>query len=82
MNLDALKKSKVFHFKTGSGLINGMLGGGIATWAITGLSGPLATGKTMVCEDAIVDALNETGKNYTCPKCYTKLAKSATVPYV
>ena len=78
--LDDLKKSKVFQFKTGSSLINGMLGGGVSTWAITGLSGPLATGKTMVCEDVIVDALNETGKNYTCPKCYIKIPKLTKCP--
>jgi RecA/RadA recombinase len=78
--LDTLKKSKIFSFKTSSQLFNGMLGSGISTWAITGLAGPLATGKTMVCEDVIVDALNETGKNYTCPKCYIKLSKLSKCP--
>jgi RecA/RadA recombinase len=76
--LDAIKKSKVFAFKTGSGLFNGMLGTGVNTWAITGLAGPLATGKTMVCEDVVVDALSD--KNYTCPKCYIKLLKMSKCP--
>ena len=72
--LTAEKKSKQFFFKTGSLLLNGILGGGAATWAITGLCGPLATGKTAITEDMIVDALNV--NNYTCPKCYTKLQSS------
>jgi DNA repair protein RadA len=73
VELDTLKKSKQFFFKTGSNAFNSLLGGGMATWAITGLAGPLATGKTMACEDAIIDAVSE-GK-HTCPKCYIKLNK-------
>jgi len=68
------KTDRQMFFKTGSNLFNGLLGGGVSTMASTGLSGPLATGKTMASEDCIIDALTD-GKYYTCPKCYVKLPK-------
>jgi meiotic recombination protein DMC1 len=77
-DVDNFKKSRQFFFKTGSSEFNGLLGGGVATMAITGLAGPLATGKTMGGEDVTIDALNE--GNYTCPKCYIKLAKDVQCP--
>jgi RecA/RadA recombinase len=75
--LTALKKSKQFMFKTGSPAFNSLLGGGVSTWAITGLSGPLATGKTMVAENCIIDAISD---KYCCPKCYIKLPKFTKCP--
>ena len=54
---DKVKKSTQLLIFTGSSNFNGMLGGGVPTKSITGLSGRLSSGKTQICFDCIVDCL-------------------------
>lgn len=54
---DKVKKETQLFIFTGSSNFNTMIGGGIPTKSITGLSGRLASGKTQICFDAIVDCL-------------------------
>ena len=75
----SMKKEKQFFFKTGSTNLNDLLGGGVATWAITGATGRLASGKSQIANDIVVDALRI--DNYTCPKCYIKLPKNTKCPH-
>ena len=74
---DIDKKLRQFHFKTGSPAFNNILGGGISTWAITGLSGRLASGKTEICHEVALDAIYN---YYTCPTHYIKLEKGVKCP--
>jgi RecA/RadA recombinase len=66
VDFDKEKKAKQIFFRTNSKSFNKMLGddatqvkatGGVATMAITGLSGQFETGKTQVCNDIVVDCL-------------------------
>jgi len=54
---DKEKKNVQLLIQTGSTEFNKMMGGGIPTQSITGLTGRLASGKTQICFDAIVDCL-------------------------
>jgi DNA repair protein RadA len=54
---DKEKKAKQLFIQTGSKGFNEMIGGGIPTMSITGLTGRLASGKTQIVNDAIVDCL-------------------------
>jgi DNA repair protein RadA len=51
---DKEKKASQITIKLGSAEFNKLLGGGIMTQSITGLTGRLATGKTQICEEACV----------------------------
>jgi DNA repair protein RadA len=55
---DKDKKSKQVFLQTGSQALNKLLGGGIASMSSTGLSGRFATGKTQICNEAIIDCLS------------------------
>lgn len=70
---EAYKNARELVFKTGSSNFNGILDGGIHTMAITGTAGRFASGKSVVGEDAIIDAIHN---HYTCPQCYKKLSKN------
>ncbi len=67
------KKSRELVFKTGSPKFNGILEGGVHTMAITSTAGRLASGKSVIGEEIIIDAIHN---HYTCPKCYKALAKN------
>jgi DNA repair protein RadA len=54
---DKEKKAKQIFLKTGSEAFNTMTGGGIPTMSISGSVGRLATGKTQIGFDLIVDCL-------------------------
>jgi len=51
-----IKSLRVF-LKTGSSNLNKLLGGGIPTMSITGLTGRFASGKTQICNEMIVECL-------------------------
>jgi DNA repair protein RadA len=51
---DKEKKATQQFILTGSSEFNTMLGGGIPTESITGLGGRFASGKTQICNDAVV----------------------------
>lgn len=70
---EAWKISRELIFKTGSSKFNGILDGGIHTMAITGTAGRLASGKSVIGEEALIDAIHN---HFTCPKCYKKLSKN------
>lgn len=74
---EAYKNARVLQFKTGSPKFNSILGGGVTTMAITGTSGRLASGKSVVGEDIIIDAIHN---HYTCPKDGRKLNKNEKCP--
>jgi len=54
---DKEKKAKQLFIVTGAKEFNNMLSGGIPTMSITGLTGRLASGKTQIVFEAIVDCL-------------------------
>jgi archaellum biogenesis ATPase FlaH len=56
------KKLKQIYIQTGSKDFNNLLGGGIPTGSITGTVGRLATGKTQIAFDLIVDVLGRLKK--------------------
>lgn len=62
---DKEKKSKQLFMLTGSTDFNKMIGGGIPTMSITGLTGRLSSGKTQICFDAAVDCLGRLKKKVT-----------------
>jgi RecA/RadA recombinase len=74
---EAYKNARVLQFKTGSPKFNSILGGGVTTMAITGTSGRLASGKSVIGEDIIIDAIHN---HYTCPKDGRKLNKNEKCP--
>ena len=59
VEFDKEKKEKQLFIPTGSSKLNQLLGGGIATGAITGLTGRFASGKTQICFEAIVEILGK-----------------------
>jgi len=59
---DTDKKLKQIFIKTGSEDFNNLLGGGVPTGSITGTVGRLATGKTQIGFDLIVDVLGRLNK--------------------
>src|SRR3989304_1566618 len=56
---DKEKKGKQLFFLTGASDLNKLIGGGVPTMSITGLSGRLSSGKTQICFDAIIDCLSK-----------------------
>jgi len=59
---DKEKKFSQLFIQMGSSDFNNMLGKGIPTQSITGLCGRLASGKTQICFEAIVDCLGRLNK--------------------
>jgi len=74
---EAYKNARVLQFKTGSPKFNAILGGGVTTMAITGTSGRLASGKSVIGEDIIIDAIHN---HFCCPKDGRKLSKNEKCP--
>jgi RecA/RadA recombinase/predicted flap endonuclease-1-like 5' DNA nuclease len=74
---EAYKNARVLQFKTGSSKFNAILGGGVSTMAITGTSGRLASGKSVIGEDIIIDAIHN---HFCCPKDGRKLSKNEKCP--
>jgi RecA/RadA recombinase len=56
-DLDKEIKAKRVFLKTGSAQLNKLLGGGIPTMSITGLTGRFASGKTQICNEMVVECL-------------------------
>lgn len=56
-DFDVKKKGKQQFIRTGSGKFNTLIGGGIATMSTTGISGRFSTGKTQICNEAVVDCI-------------------------
>jgi DNA repair protein RadA len=59
---DKEKKDHQIFIATGSKALNNLLGGGIATGAVTGLAGRFASGKSQICFEAIVEVLGKHNK--------------------
>jgi RecA/RadA recombinase/predicted flap endonuclease-1-like 5' DNA nuclease len=71
------KNARIMQFKTGSPKFNLILGGGVSTMAITGTSGRLASGKSVIGEDILIDAIHN---HFCCPKDGRKLNKNEKCP--
>ena len=74
---DLWRKKRELIFKTGSPKFNRILAGGVHTMAITGTAGRLASGKSVIGEDILIDAIHN---HYTCPKCGYRLNKGNKCP--
>jgi DNA repair protein RadA len=72
---NADKKRRQFFIKVGSNGVNNLLGGGIPSMSILGLAGRLASGKTQICNEAMVEVV---AKLWVCPECHARLDKGAT----
>lgn len=69
------KKRRQFFIKLGSNAFNNLMGGGIPSMSIMGLAGRLATGKTQICNEAMVEVI---AKLFVCPECHARLDKGTT----
>jgi RecA/RadA recombinase len=69
---DSEQKAKQIFISTGSSELDGILGGGIPTMAITGTSGRFSSGKTQIGYTAILDVL---ANQIVCCKCRRHMTK-------